>query len=76
VEAYSRRPQREQKSKSRDYPQFRHCHFEPSGAEGEIERGIYICRPRSKTYGPKLLKALVSNIGWTEADMRRLRLIR
>ncbi len=30
----------------------------------------------SRTYDPKLLKALLEDIGWTEADMRRLKLIR
>jgi predicted RNA binding protein YcfA (HicA-like mRNA interferase family) len=29
-----------------------------------------------KTYGPGLLKALLDDIGWTPADMRRLRLIK
>lgn len=29
-----------------------------------------------KTYGPGLLKALLADIGWTEADLRRLRLIK
>jgi hypothetical protein len=29
-----------------------------------------------KTYGPKLLTALLNEIGWTEADMRRVKLIK
>ena len=29
-----------------------------------------------KTYGPNLLKALLKDIGWTESDMRRLKLIK
>jgi len=29
-----------------------------------------------KTYSPKLLKALLEDIGWTEDDMRRLKLIK
>ena len=29
-----------------------------------------------KTYGAKLLKGLFSDIGWSEDDLRRLRLIR
>ena len=29
-----------------------------------------------KTYGPHLLKALLEDIGWTEDDMRRLKLIK
>ena len=30
----------------------------------------------SSTYGPKLLKALFEDIGWSEGDMRRLKLIK
>lgn len=29
-----------------------------------------------KTYGEKLLKALLNDIGWTDDDARRLKLIR
>lgn len=29
-----------------------------------------------KTYGPKLLKALLADIGWSESDMRRLKLVK
>jgi hypothetical protein len=29
-----------------------------------------------KTYGPGLLKALLHDIGWNEADLRRLKLIK
>ena len=29
-----------------------------------------------KTYGPKLLKGLLSDIGWSAADMRRLKLVK
>ncbi len=29
-----------------------------------------------KTYGAKLLKALIDDIGWDEADLKRLKLIR
>ena len=29
-----------------------------------------------KTYGPNLLKDLLRDIGWTEADMKRLKLIK
>lgn len=29
-----------------------------------------------KTYGPGLLRALLKDIGWTEEDMRRLRIIK
>lgn len=30
----------------------------------------------SRTYGPKLLKALLQDMGWTENDLRRLKLIK
>ncbi len=30
----------------------------------------------TKTYGPNLLKSLLADIGWTEEEMRRLRLIK
>jgi len=30
----------------------------------------------NKTYGPNLLKALLADTGWTEDDMRRLKLIK
>jgi predicted RNA binding protein YcfA (HicA-like mRNA interferase family) len=29
-----------------------------------------------KTYGPKLLKGLIADIGWEEPDLKRLRLIK
>ncbi|HAF71332.1 TPA: addiction module toxin, HicA family [Candidatus Acetothermia bacterium] len=29
-----------------------------------------------KTYGPKLLKSLLADIGWSEDDLRRLRLVK
>jgi predicted RNA binding protein YcfA (HicA-like mRNA interferase family) len=29
-----------------------------------------------KTYGPNLLKSLLEDIGWTDTDMRRLKLIK
>jgi len=29
-----------------------------------------------KTYGPKLLKGLLADIGWEEADLKRLKLIK
>ena len=29
-----------------------------------------------KTYGPKLLRALLADTGWTVADLRRLKLIK
>jgi predicted RNA binding protein YcfA (HicA-like mRNA interferase family) len=39
------------------------------------QRVVIHYHPR-KTYGPKLLKALLTDIGWSEADMRRVKLIR
>ncbi len=30
----------------------------------------------NKTYGPKLLRALLDDIGWNENDLKRLKLIR
>ena len=32
-------------------------------------------QPR-KTYGPKLLKFLIEEIGWSEEDLRRLKLVK
>jgi predicted RNA binding protein YcfA (HicA-like mRNA interferase family) len=32
-------------------------------------------QPR-KSYGPKLLKALIEDAGWSQADLRRLKLIK
>ena len=29
-----------------------------------------------KTYGPKMLKQIISDIGWTEDDLRHLKLIK
>jgi predicted RNA binding protein YcfA (HicA-like mRNA interferase family) len=29
-----------------------------------------------KTYGPEMLKGLINDIGWTEADLRRLKLVK
>jgi predicted RNA binding protein YcfA (HicA-like mRNA interferase family) len=29
-----------------------------------------------KTYGPKLLKGLLDDIGWTEAELKKLKLIK
>jgi len=29
-----------------------------------------------KTYGPKLLRSLLMDIGWSEEDLRRLKLVR
>ena len=30
----------------------------------------------NKTYGPKLLRALLADIGWSEDDMKRLKLLK
>jgi predicted RNA binding protein YcfA (HicA-like mRNA interferase family) len=39
-------------------------------------RRITIHPHPKKTYGPKLLKALIEDIGWTEKDLHRLKLIK
>jgi len=53
---------------------------ETSGAEQIYHypdrRRVSIHFHPQKTYGPKLLKALLSDIGWSEKDMRRLKLIK
>ncbi len=43
---------------------------------GNPTRRIVIHYHPRKTYGPKLLKALLADIGWNEAEMRRLKLIK
>lgn len=44
-------------------------------ADDNTKRIVIHYHPR-KTFGPGLLKALLEDIGWTEADMRRLKLIK
>ncbi len=39
------------------------------------KRVVIHYHPR-KTYGPKLLKGLLADIGWTEGDMRRIKLVK
>ena len=39
-------------------------------------RRVVIHNHPKKTYGPKTLKAILSDIGWNEDDLRRLKLIR
>lgn len=39
-------------------------------------RRIVIHPHPGKSYGPKLLKGLLADIGWTEEDYRRLKLIK
>jgi predicted RNA binding protein YcfA (HicA-like mRNA interferase family) len=43
---------------------------------GTANKRVVIHYHPRKTYGPKLLKALLDEIGWTEADMRRVKLIK
>jgi predicted RNA binding protein YcfA (HicA-like mRNA interferase family) len=43
---------------------------------GAANKRIVIHYHPRKTYRPKLLKALLDAIGWTEDDMRRLKLIK
>ena len=52
---------------------------EPSGATlGFVKDGlrVVIHYHPSKTYGAKLLKTLIADIGWTETDLQRLKLIK
>ena len=53
---------------------------EPSGAKLIYRhpngRRVSIHYHPRKTYGPKLLKALLDDIGWSPADMKRLKLIK
>ncbi len=62
--------------------------LEKDGAVPDITRGaiqvyrypdgrrVTIHYHPGRTYGPKLLKALIDDIGWTEDDLRRLKLIK
>ncbi len=43
---------------------------------GNPSKRIVIHYHPRKTYGPKLLKALLADIGWSDADMRRVKLIK
>jgi len=54
---------------------------DPSGAihpyiDPATRKRVTIHYHPRKTYGSKLLQGLLADIGWTEADMRRLRLIK
>lgn len=40
------------------------------------ERIVIIHYHPRKTYGPGLLKALLADIGWTETDLKRLKLVK
>lgn len=42
---------------------------------GEVKR-VVIHRHPGKTYGPGLLKGLLRDIGWSNEDLKRLKLIR
>lgn len=42
--------------------------------KGESRVSIHV-HPQ-KTYGPKMLQGLLSDIGWTESEMRLLKLIK
>ena len=55
-------------------------HDETRGAvqvyrRGDSERVTIHYHP-NKTYGPGLLKALLTDIGWSVSDMRRLKLVK
>lgn len=43
---------------------------------GSPNKRVTIHYHPKKTYGPKLLKGLLADIGWTEADLRRLKLVK
>lgn len=43
---------------------------------GQPSQRVTIHYHPKKTYGPGLLKSLLSDIGWTEDDLRRLTLIK
>lgn len=42
----------------------------------ECNRRVVIHYHPQKTYGPKLIQGLLADIGWTETDLKRLKLIR
>ena len=44
--------------------------------EGPSRRRIVIHYHPRKTYGAKLLQSLLADIGWTDNDLRRLKLIK
>lgn len=46
------------------------------GYRHEDGRRVTIHYHPNKSYGPKYLKGLIEDIGWSEADMRRLKLIK
>jgi predicted RNA binding protein YcfA (HicA-like mRNA interferase family) len=43
---------------------------------GQSSARIVIHYHPGKTYGPKFLRGLLSDIGWSEDDLRRLKLIK
>ena len=43
---------------------------------GTTHKRITVHYHPRKTYGPKLLKNLLADIGWTDDDLRRLKLIK
>lgn len=58
----------------------RWAHEETRGAvqvyRHEDGRRVAIHYHPNRSYKPKLLKGLIEDIGWSEADMRRLKLIK
>jgi len=46
------------------------------GSESDRRRRVVIHYHPGKTYGAKFLKGLVSDIGWNEPDLKRLKLIK
>jgi predicted RNA binding protein YcfA (HicA-like mRNA interferase family) len=62
---------------------LRRDRFEHEGTRGAIQgyrhedgRRVTIHYHPNKCYGPNLLKGLIEDIGWSEADMRRLKLVK
>ena len=43
---------------------------------GKVQRIVHVHWHSKKTYGPRLLKTLLADIGWSEDDLRRLKLIK
>jgi predicted RNA binding protein YcfA (HicA-like mRNA interferase family) len=50
--------------------------YRKAPSEDQPARRVSVHIHPQKTYGPRLLQDLLADIGWTEDDMRRLKLIR
>ena len=49
--------------------------YKKEGNKGKAERIVIHYHPK-KTYGPKMLKGLLGDIGWSSDDLKRLKLIK